>query len=1460
MAVLAVLHPITASAQGTGTWNGGAGEWITINPTDWILVDFTSPWGTFPDGQVFTFINSGQVNLQQKSLFDEELEQWVPINAISVAGLTVGSPATLYVTGSTTFTAGGFLGIDSNVLNDGLIQFENTANLVSPLLLTIAGDGTIFLRGDPAGGSDENSIIGPGTIFHVGDHTITGRGTISTAYFHNEATVQASLAGQTLRVTSLFLANSGLMRAVNGAVLRLTPTGSMENTGVVEATGGVVEIDTPDLENDGTLAVADDTGAVLRLEDTDVDNSGGLLSVGRLGVMELHHGTTIRGGTMTAVDTGLFRVASGEATLRDAISLTGRLQVTGATSLELNGAAITQPAGTLEVLGGGLMRVSGASSITGGLLTGAGQFTAAGGLGLHGGAGGLRIEGLDVQVGGVPLATSATIENNTTITVAPSATMQTGGNTLLTGTGDWVFTPAFDFFGVPAPASYATVGQTGGGALTLDTGARIRGSARLGINQIDVVNRGVIRADAAGGGAIQLEFSGRTLTNENLIESAGTGRIDVLAGTYLNEAGVFRAGSGTDIAFHSDATVRGGTVESLGTGVLKVMGAGATFDGYTDGAITFSGLVQTAASSFTLLGQVINHALWEIGDGQWQTPVEGLTLGGTGTMRGTGTLNSFGASVPYNPNTQVILGGQLLNEAGHTLAGAMQIYAAGGLVNEGLILADDPREVTGYLRTHHHPLWISPGGTAVVNRGTLAASGLAHLVLEGGTYENDGGLIEARPGGTVDLWPGVVIRGGVIDSSGSGRVRTSTYEEFPNGSAVVRLDPGADGPVEIRGTLYHEGGNVLAFEEQLNVTGTLEIGAGLRLRGEAGGGAEAVLAGGGSTLGRTGSGILTAPDGDTLRIAAGHTVRGQLQLQFQAAHLVNDGAIWAENLGSGSLSIQLRDHNLINRGTLGSRNGGTLSLTSSGPAILDNTGGAFVAEAGTAISLSSSTIRGGALEGEGYFVTPLGQQVHLDGSTGGPMTIASTLYLRTGTGSGGPFVPAFTRFHGGFINNGLISGDNTGHISIATGQTTTFSGTGGIMLGDALGRGTISGDPTGTLVLGAGQVLSGGYVMSGSFNLTNQGTIRSDNAAQFGIFDNTGQTWLNQGLIEAVGAPLRLGSGTIDQTGGGLLRARDGGWLQAWGGTIKGGRIETAPGSSVWVADSTLRLQDGVTLDGQLSVATGGVLYLAGTNTNDGLLHTSVNARIHPLAGGATLNGTGRIEVRNNASTTLNPQIGLPGGPLTLGAGQTVFVESGSFFYLYLPVNGDATWDVDGTVVTFIEGALNLGTNGRLEGTGTVHLEGVAVHSIAGTVAPGGDDIGTLTINSPSRTLNLTAGSVLEFGLGGAGAGQADRLHFGGGTNNFASEIGVTFLNGFLPEAGDVFDLITGSGLSGSFSNVLDGRLDVAGYGSFAVDFTGTYLRLSDFALTAVPEPAEVGLILGLIALAALGWRRQRRG
>ncbi|MCW5549041.1 MAG: PEP-CTERM sorting domain-containing protein [Opitutaceae bacterium] len=1469
MAVLAGLHPVTASAQGTGTWNGGVGEWITIDPLDWILVDFTSPWGTFPDGQVFTFINTGQVNLQQKSLFDEELEQWVPINAVSVAGLSVGSGATLFVTGSTTFTAGGFLGIDSNVLNDGLIQFENTASLVSPLLLTIAGDGTIFLRGDPAGGSDENTITGPGTIFHLGDHTITGRGTIQTVNFHNSATVQASLAGMTLKVTSLFLNNSGLMRAINGALLRLTPSLSMENTGVVEAASGNVEIDTPDLENDGTLAVADDTGAVLRLLDTDVDNSGGLLTVGRLGVMELHHGTTIRGGTMTAADTGLFRVASGEATLRNAISLTGRLQVSAGTSLELNAANLTQPAGTLEVLGGGLMRVSGASSITGGLLTGAGQFTAAGGLGLHGGAGGLRIEGLDVQVGGVPLTTSATIENNTTITVAPQAAVQVGSGSLFTGTGDWVFTPAFDFYGVPLPGAYATVGQTGGGVLTLDTDARIRGSARLGINQINLLNRGIIRADAADGAAIQLEFSGRTLTNENLIESAGTGRIDVLAGTYLNENGVFRAGSGTDITFHSNATLRGGTVESTGTGLIKSIG-GVSFDGATAGPVTFGGQVRTTGT-LTLLGEIENNAQWEIGDGTWTTPADGLTLSGTGTMRGVGGLNAA-VAVPYIPRSVWNLGGPVLNVADHTLAGALLLYTGGWLINEGTILADDPRTVP-YNFEHGHPLWIAPGGGTVINRGTLAAANDAHLVLDAGVYLNDGGVIEGRPGGSVDLFPGAIIRGGAIDSAGTGFVRTAIYLDGlggSDGSGVVRLERGTDGPVDIRGLLQHSGHLTLAFQDALRVSGTLEMswGGGRILRAETSvGGTEALLFGPGATLGRpdgAGIGVITATDGSTMRIDTDHTVGGQLRMDFRGAHLVNDGAIIAEKLGQAghAFTIQLRDHDLVNRGVIGARNAGTLFLDSTATAVLDNRDGSIAPEAGGSVVIGGGTVRGGAFAGTGGIFTPSGAQVHLDGTTAGPITNTGNLRLRTGTGTF--FTPTYTRFYGEFINHGLIEGDNTGYIQAAAGQTTTFSGTGEIVLGNASGRGFLSGEAGSTLVIGPQQTLRGAFTLTHNTGLTvvNQGTIRADNPSQIIILgENAATVVQNQGLIEATGATLRLSGGLIDQTGGGVIRVREGGVLQGWWGTVKGGRIESEGSGYLSLWGLSLRLNDGVTLAATTHVGSTGVLYLGGTNTNDGTVYFKPGSRLHPLADGAVLNGNGRLVVTDNATTDVNAEQFLAAGPLTIGAGQRVEVDNGSLLRLWVPVSGNATWRMNGVVFVASGGSFDLGAEGRFEGTGGIRFEGASTHTLAGTISPGNDGgIGLLTFDN-HRTLHFTADSRLEFGLGGAQAGEFDRLHFTAGTSIFASELDVTFLNGFLPAATDVFDLITGIGLTGSFSNVLDGRLDVSGLGSFAVNFTGTYLRLSGFEAVAIPEPSTVALVLGLLALGAAGtWRRRRAG
>jgi hypothetical protein len=159
---------------------------------------------------------------------------------------------------------------------------------------------------------------------------------------------------------------------------------------------------------------------------------------------------------------------------------------------------------------------------------------------------------------------------------------------------------------------------------------------------------------------------------------------------------------------------------------------------------------------------------------------------------------------------------------------------------------------------------------------------------------------------------------------------------------------------------------------------------------------------------------------------------------------------------------------------------------------------------------------------------------------------------------------------------------------------------------------------------------------------------------------------------------------------------------------------------------------------------------------------------------------------------------------------------------------------------------------GRLEGSGTVSAN---VASSA-TIAPG-LTIGTLNITGD---LTVAAGSDLRFDLGGLTQGtQYDLLTEAGTTPlSFNGTLSLTLVNGFQPNEGDTFTLLTSNQpLTGAFTNVTNGLVFATdGISEFQVAFAGDAL-----VVTFIPEPsgAELALVAASIVCARLRPRRSAR-
>lgn len=177
-----------------------------------------------------------------------------------------------------------------------------------------------------------------------------------------------------------------------------------------------------------------------------------------------------------------------------------------------------------------------------------------------------------------------------------------------------------------------------------------------------------------------------------------------------------------------------------------------------------------------------------------------------------------------------------------------------------------------------------------------------------------------------------------------------------------------------------------------------------------------------------------------------------------------------------------------------------------------------------------------------------------------------------------------------------------------------------------------------------------------------------------------------------------------------------------------------------------------------------------------------------------------------------------------------------------------------------LDRGVTIGSGGSLTGNGTVFgnvlVEGGGTSGFGGTVTPGNSP-GKLTIEGD---FYLSAGAILGLEVAGTQAGFYDELTVSG-IAHFAPEsrIEFTFLDGFLPKAGDNFSFVVAQGgIEGltnenfHFNNIDSSFL----YDLKVEDGRFTLAALND-GQVITPEPATMMLMFP--GLAGLMWYRRRK-
>jgi T5SS/PEP-CTERM-associated repeat protein/autotransporter-associated beta strand protein len=270
--------------------------------------------------------------------------------------------------------------------------------------------------------------------------------------------------------------------------------------------------------------------------------------------------------------------------------------------------------------------------------------------------------------------------------------------------------------------------------------------------------------------------------------------------------------------------------------------------------------------------------------------------------------------------------------------------------------------------------------------------------------------------------------------------------------------------------------------------------------------------------------------------------------------------------------------------------------------------------------------------------------------------------------------------------------------------------------------------------------------------------------------------------------------------------------LNVVGDLYIGGNTGGAGGSGV------LRVNDyGAVLANTATVYSTGGLAIGGSNGGIGSPITFLGGFIQFVTANNTIFpndctlGTGGVQVYTSGHpSTLGGKLSGGGGLRKGGGGSLGFgtlTLTGASNYTGATAVTAGTLLVNGSItspVTVSSGA-TLGGNGAV-GTVTVNSGGI--------VAPGNSP-GKLTVNG---NYEQTSGATLKIELGGTTAGSGFDQIAASGIASLGGILDVNLVNGFRPNIGDTFQIITSNGESGTFSTVssrtgLTVRADVSSTG-----------------------------------------------
>jgi hypothetical protein len=651
---------------------------------------------------------------------------FIETGSATLSGLTNSS--TVVINNNTT------MNLTGTIVNNGQIQ-ENSSNNNTEIQLTgnvtLKGTGTLVMSNN-----NNNYIFGQsGSDILTNASTIEGAGHIGN--------------------DQMSLVNSGTILANQSSTLAINVSGTVNNTGIFEATGT------------GGLTVTAPTAGFLNYTSGNNTLTGGTY-IANGGNITLPLGTSGGIATLAAnvTEEGGSQILNSNNS--NANALNGLTSITSAGALTIGGVAFTDAgsfsnAGSLTILAGESFKVGSLTQISGGSLT-AGTYVLDGNLSLTGAtqtittnatnltlAGGTienanstnALAGLasntkNLTIGGSSNSvstTAASFSNTGTLTINSSDSFSAGNLTQISsGTlsaGTYVLAGNLDLTtaGISITKNSATLTLEGG---TINSN---------GVNALSALNSNTKSLTIAGSGTnvstSATTFSntgtltidaGDTFTATTLTQLSGANNNKTLTGgTYVLAGNLDLTTSGLTITKNgATLTLEGGTIESGSSNALSALATNT-------GKLTVAGtgtLVATSAASFSNTGTLTIDA-GDTFSAPALTQISGSTLsGGTFVLAGNLDLTAA-ANITTNSSVLTLEGGTIQTGTTNDLKNLASN-------TDSLTLADKANFSTVGSFTNSGALTIDAGSKFTVSTGTL--TNLSGGTLASGTYTIGGAL------------------------------------------------------------------------------------------------------------------------------------------------------------------------------------------------------------------------------------------------------------------------------------------------------------------------------------------------------------------------------------------------------------------------------------------------------------------------------------------------------------------------------------------------------------------------------------------------------------------------------------------------------------------------------------------------------------------------------------------------